>query len=117
SSQPAYESNIVRRIDEYLDIHLLQQTRVGEDQDTLDDHDGFWLDDARFFQTRMRLEVVERQFNRFARPQPSHVIHEQLVVERVRMIEVRNTSVIQRKIGEVSVIGVLLNEDDFVGAD
>ena len=30
ASQPAYESNIVRRIDEYLDIHLLQQTRVGE---------------------------------------------------------------------------------------
>src|SRR6185503_5334630 len=59
SSQPAYESNVVRRIDEDLDIHLLQQTRVGEDQDTLDDHDGFWLDDARFFQTRMCLEVVE----------------------------------------------------------
>ncbi len=65
----------------------------------------------------MRLEVVKRQFNRFACLQTSHVIDEQIVVERVGMIEVGDTAVIERQIGEISVVGVLLNENDFAGAD
>jgi hypothetical protein len=45
------------------------------------------------------------------------MIDKQFIVERVRMVEIRDTTVIQRQIGEISVVGVLLNKDDFVGTD
>src|ERR1043165_1708674 len=117
ASQTANETNVVRRIDKDLDIHLLEQTRIDKDQDSFDDDDRFRLDRPRFIQTRVRLEVIKWQLNRFTHLQASHVIDEQFVVERVRMIEVCEAAVIERQIGEVAVVGVLLDENYFAGAD
>src|SRR5690349_21420039 len=45
------------------------------------------------------------------------MIDEQFVVERVGMIEVCDATEIERQIGEVAIVGVLLDENYFAGAD
>src|SRR5690348_6184475 len=45
------------------------------------------------------------------------MVDEQLVVERVRMIEVRDAAVIEWKIGDIAVVRILLNENHFAGTD
>jgi len=41
------------------------------------------------------------------------VVDEQVVIERVGMIEVSKLAIVQRQILEITVIGILLNEDNF----
>src|SRR6185369_3709706 len=115
--QAANEANVVRSVDKNLDIHLLQQSCIDKDENPFNDHDRFRFDGTRFVQTRVSLEVVERQLNRLACFQTSHMIDEQFVVERVRMIEICHATEIERHIGEVAVVGVLLDENYFTGAD
>jgi hypothetical protein len=45
------------------------------------------------------------------------VIYEQIIVERIRMVEIGETAIIDWKIRQVSVLRVLLNENDFTGTD
>ena len=64
----------------------------------------------------MGAEIVNRKFDRFARIQTLEMIDQEIVIERVRMIEVRSIPIIQRHILQIAIIEVLLNKDDFVGA-
>jgi hypothetical protein len=45
------------------------------------------------------------------------VVHEQVVIERVGMIEVGDVTIVERKVGDVSVVRVLLNKNYFAGTD
>ncbi len=45
------------------------------------------------------------------------MVDEQIVVERVGMIEIRNLPVVERQIFQIAVIRILLNENDFTGLD
>ena len=114
--QPANETQIVRRIDENFYVHLLEQTRLGKNQNAFDDYDGLRLDARRRRQTRMRPEIVYRQLNRLACIQFLQVIDQQFVVNRVRVIEICRVAVVERHVFQIAVVKILLNEDDFIGA-
>src|SRR5580765_3603421 len=45
------------------------------------------------------------------------MVHQQIVVERVRMIEICDLTIVERKILEIAVIGILLNKNYFAGAN
>src|SRR6185437_8947370 len=64
--QAANETNVVGRVDKNLDVHLLEQTRLGEDQNPFEDDNRFRFDCARLVQARVGFEVVKRQLDRFA---------------------------------------------------
>src|SRR6201988_5477669 len=81
--QTADETNVVRSVDKYLDIHLLQQTWIGKDQNAFNDDNWLRLYGTRFVHTRMRFEVVKRQFNRLSCLQSGNVFYGQFLVDRV----------------------------------
>src|SRR5215813_3919467 len=66
TAEAANKAQIVRRIDKDLDIHLLEQTRFRKNQDAFDDDNRFRLNPRRRRQTGMRLEIIDRQFDRLA---------------------------------------------------
>ena len=43
------------------------------------------------------------------------MIHEQVIIKRVGMIEVGNLSKVEWQVLDITIIGVLLNKDDFAG--
>src|SRR5687768_17639508 len=65
----------------------------------------------------MRAEVVERQLDCLAGFQPAYVVNEQIVVERIRMVEIGEAAKIEWKVRQVAIVGVLLNENDFTGTN
>src|SRR6266496_991210 len=117
AAQPANETNVVRRIDKHPNIQLLKQARIGKDQYAFHYHNRLGFDRASFVQATMCLEIVDWQFNRLARFQPANVLDEQIVIERVGMIEVSDLPIVERQIREVAIIRVLLNEDYFARLD
>ena len=64
----------------------------------------------------MGAKIIDRKFDRFVRVQTLEMIYQEIVIKRVRMIEVRRVPIIQRHVFQIAIIDVLLNEDDFVGA-
>src|SRR6266700_7227768 len=110
------ETNIVGRINEDLNVHLLEQPWFGEDQNSFDDYNRFRIDAGSVGQTRVRAKVVDRQFDRLAGPQFLQVINQQLVVESIGMIKVGLITIIQRHVLEIPVVQILLNEKHLVRA-
>jgi hypothetical protein len=45
------------------------------------------------------------------------MIHQQIVVDRVRMIEIGRIAIVERHILKIAIVKILLDEDDFVSAD
>src|SRR4030095_1964899 len=45
------------------------------------------------------------------------MIHQQIVFERIRMIEICDLTIVEWKVFEIAVIGVLLNKNYFAGAN
>src|SRR6185369_12460219 len=56
--QAANETHVVRSIDEHLNVHLLEQPRLGKNQDTFDNHDGLRRYRGGGRQSRVRAKVV-----------------------------------------------------------
>src|SRR6266496_2591321 len=111
-TQAANESDVVRSIDENFNIHLFEQTRLGKDENTFDDHNRFWLNAPRLVKPAISLEIVKRKVDSFACLQFANVVDQQIIVEGIRMIEVGDSMVIQRQIFQITVVGILLNEND-----
>src|SRR5689334_3572010 len=88
ATQAANETNVVGRVDENLDVHLFQQTRLGKDQNAFDDDDGLGIDTSGVGQTSVRAKIVNRQLNRLAGSQLLQVVNQQIVIEGVGMIKV-----------------------------
>src|SRR6266540_5752226 len=93
AAQTANETNVVRRIDKDFDIQLLKQTRIGKDQYAFHDHNWLGFDRASFVEARVCLEIVDWQINRLACFQPANMVDEQVVIERVGMIEVGDLTI------------------------
>src|SRR5687767_4533493 len=111
------KSNVVGSIYEYFDVQLFKQTRVSKNQDTFHDHFGFWLDAACLVHSSVRLEIAERQVNRFTCLEFSNVMNQQLVIESVRVIKISDLAIVEREVLDVTVVRVLLNEDHFAGTN
>src|SRR2546423_6204812 len=65
ATQTSNEPQVVRRIDEDLDVHLFEQARLGKDKDSLHDHDWLRLDARGRGQTRVGPKIINRQLDRF----------------------------------------------------
>src|SRR5689334_19309042 len=100
--QAADEADVVRRVHEDLDVHLLKQARVGEDQYPLDDDNRLRLDQQSLVLPRVRLEIVDRKLDRPARPELLDMMYQQLVIERVRVVEVDGVAIIQRQVFQIA---------------
>ena len=76
-----------------------QQLRVVQRQNPFHNHNARRhnrLRDARH--ARVRLEVVDRPLDRFALGQRPHMLHNQLALQRVGMVEVALRSRVQREL-------------------
>jgi hypothetical protein len=60
----AQKTNVVGRIDEYSDVHPLDESRLCQHQDPLDDDHRSRIDPQRLLFTDVRLEVVDRLLDR-----------------------------------------------------
>src|SRR4030095_6882842 len=110
-SQSSYESNVVGRVDKNFYIHLFQQTGLGEDQDSFNNYYRLRRNCPCFDHPSVRFEIVERQIDRLACLQLAHVVNQKIVVQRIRMIEIRDLAVIEREVFKIAVIRILLNKN------
>src|SRR5262249_43020532 len=117
SIQPANEPNIGIGIDKDLQVHQSAQSRVAEDQDSLEDDYRPGLDMGDLGPARMRLVVVDRLLYWLAGFQRFNMIDQQIGVESIRMIEVDVVAQLDRHIAQVAIIGILLQVDHARGAD
>src|SRR5262249_32249800 len=108
------ETNVVGRVHVDLDVHLVEQARLGEDENAFDDDDRLRLDVQSLFATRVCLEVVERQLDGLATFWRAEVTDGEVVVDGARVIEVDDVPDVERELIEVAVVRVLLKKDDFV---
>src|SRR5262245_17628653 len=115
--EPADETQVVSRIHEDFDVHQLPQRGVGEDQNAFEDQYRLRLDMDRLVPARMRGKVVNRRLDRLACAQRLHVINEQIVVQRVWMVEVYPVPQLDRHVSEVAIVTVLLQKDHTLVAD
>jgi len=46
----------------------------------------------------MRFEIVERQLDRLAGAKATHMVHEQIVIEGVRVIEISDLAIVEGKV-------------------
>src|SRR6266571_8496842 len=114
SPQAPDETNVVGRVNEDFNVHLLEQSWFGEDQNSFDDYNRFRIDAGSVRQTRVRAKVVDRQFDRLTGPQFLQMINQQLVVYGVWVIKVGLITIIQRHVLEIPIVQILLNEKHFV---
>ena len=102
--QAANEAHVVRRVDENFDVHLFEQARLGKNQNPFDDHNRFWFDGSSRGQPRVRAKVVYGKLNRLARAQFLQMVGQQLVIDGVRMIEVRHVPIVQRHVLKIAIV-------------
>src|SRR5215831_3650362 len=115
-AQTANETQIVGRVDEDLYVHLLEQAGLRKDQNAFDDYDRLRLDAGRGGQPRVRFEIIDWQFDRLPGIQLLQMIDQQFVVDRVRVIEVRRVTIVERHVFQITIVKILLDEDDFIRA-
>src|SRR5882762_3828984 len=65
----------------------------------------------------MRTKIVDGKLDRLARLQPLQMINQQVVVDSVRMIEIRRIAIVERHVFKIAIVKILLDEDDLVSAD
>src|SRR4029077_16754801 len=111
------ETYIVGSIYKDFDVHLLEQTGLGKNQDAFDDYDWLGLNRSSVGQPRMGAKIVDGKFDRFTSVQLLKMIDQQLLVDRIRMIEVRRIPIVQRHVLEIAIVKILLDENHFVRAD
>ena len=64
----------------------------------------------------MRAEIVDAAVRSARRLSACAHDYQQIVIERIGMIEVCDLTIVERQILQVAVIRILLNEDDFARA-
>ena len=82
------DAHIGVRIDKELDVQPLAQLRLGKDEDALDDDDLGRADRGRLGRAVVHRVVVDRAFHRLPGAQRVEMLHEQLRVERIRVVVV-----------------------------
>src|SRR5262249_32977927 len=67
-----------------------------------------WSNENRFRSPRMQGEIINRHLDRLARTQSFDMINEQVIIERVRVIEINLMPQFDRHITQIAIIAVLL---------
>src|SRR5215467_111693 len=115
--EPPDEANIGVGIDKNLEIHQAAQSRIAEDQYSLENDDRPWLDMSNLGFTGMGLVVIDGLLNCFAGLQRLDVVDQKVDIERVRMIEIDMMAQVDGHIAQIAIIGVLLQIDHARGTD
>src|SRR5262249_40255835 len=101
------DADVGVRIHEQLQVEALAQADAGQQQNSFDDHDGSWSDQARFAAPQVRSKVVDGNEDVFAVSEAIEIFAQALVVERVRMIEVQAFALREGKIRTRLVVSVV----------
>src|SRR5271165_1509303 len=73
---------------------------------TFHDDDLRWRESLRLRHARVRGEVVHRKLHCFPVAQSCYLCYKQLVLQRLRRVEVDPCPLLQRQVGEVTVIAI-----------
>ena len=65
----------------------------------------------------MRLKIIKRHLDRQSLLQTQQMINKHVAVERVRMIEICLLTLVERHIGKIAVIRILLDKHHFSRTD
>lgn len=103
-------ANVGRRVDEQLDIKAISQRRIREDQDALDHDDGRRLHPLCLRFAAVMHEVIERPFDGDAPAELIEVLHQQIVLQRVRMIVVELGARLWRQLRPIAVVRIVVDE-------
>src|SRR5688500_3108692 len=87
--QTTHKTHIVGSVDKDTDVQEVQYARLGEDQNSFDDHNWLWFDYLDLVATGVRHKIVERHVDRQSLLEPDQMIDEHVAVDRVGMIKVR----------------------------
>src|SRR4051812_26006164 len=72
--EPAYQTHVVRRVDEHTHIQKVEDPRFGKYQNSLDDHNRFRLDGLDLVAARVRHKIVKRHVDRPALLETHNVV-------------------------------------------
>ena len=100
-----------------LEIHQIPQRRLVQDEDSLDDDRRPRLDPDGLFGTIVDGEVVDRAIYGTPGHQATNVLHQQITLHRIRMVVVDLGALFERKVLQIAVVGVVLDESDVVMTD
>ena len=100
------------RIDEHLHVEQSAHRLERQHQDALQEDHVARIHPLRLAGARVQRERVHRLLHRAAGLQLLQVLHQKVGVERVRVIEVEPAALLQRHVGEVAVVRVLVEQRD-----
>jgi len=98
------------RIHEYLDVAKVPHSRIDEQQDAVDDDYIRGLDPRRVRPAQVSEEIVLRLVDRPTTAKSSQMRAEQIIVERIRVIPIDLSAVVECQCGEILVVGVHVDE-------
>src|SRR5664280_312245 len=110
--QPPDEPDVGIRVDVDLHVEEFPELRLGEDEDAVHEDDLSWLDAAGLGRAAVELEVVDRRLDDHSLLERLEMAHEQLALERVRMVEILPVEDVLRQIHEVPVVRVVGEDRD-----
>ena len=115
AADATHQANVVGRVDVDLDVHRLFELPLGQHQDALDDHDRPRLHGLGLVFAAVRGKVVDRLLDGLSVHQTIEVLPHQLGVERIGMIKVERLALLRGMVGQVFVVGVVVEDRDLVG--
>src|SRR5436190_14999958 len=117
AAKTADQPDIIRRINENTHIQKVENARFRKDQNAFNDHNGLRFDDLDLVAACVRDEIVERHLDLQTLFQPHQMVDKHVAVDRVRMIEIRLMTFIERHVRKIAVIRILLDQDDILAPD
>ena len=94
--QAANKADVGVRIDIDFDVHQITQPAARKNQNPLNQHNGCWLDQNCLFFAPVQRKIINRHFHRLPGQQLLHMLHQQLVFQRIWMIVILLRSLFKR---------------------
>mmetsp|Transcript_4050 Transcript_4050/g.15628 ORF Transcript_4050/g.15628 Transcript_4050/m.15628 type:complete len:213 (+) Transcript_4050:661-1299(+) len=114
--QPPDEADVRRRIHEDAKIQQLAEPGIREEQDALHDHHGLRRAADPIERAGVRGEVVRGHRHGLAGAQLHEMLHQQVCLQRVRVVKVLVAALRHRQGAQVLVVGVVRDVQHRLGA-